>query len=292
MKSHLQDDPWQESAPANANSLRWSEFTRLVRRQDTWGWIAGAAGALVLLGLMINPATFWVLPLLGVLVGVSVVFWIADRNAAREFWEVYARVRGFDLGGRTRLPEATALLREGTLSYATRTLDGQIVPGIYGGLALYTYEEETVGLNGQVETVYNDFTLAIAELPECAPYIPELYAQARRGAHPLGTFGERLLRGRRLVRLESEALDKRFEIVVGARQDEVWTRRLFTPAFVVWLAEAPPKKLSAELVDGTLVAYVPGHKEDAKDLDALAAAAGAIARRLLEESAQTSSEAR
>ena len=292
MKSHLQDDPWQESAPANANSLRWSEFTRLVRRQDTWGWIGGAAGALVLLGLMIDPATFWALPLIAVLVGLGVVFWIADRNAAREFWEVYARVRGFELGGRARLPEATPLLREGTTSCATRTLDGQIVPGIYGGLALYTYEEETVGLNGQVETSHNDFTLAIAELPECAPYIPELYAQARRGAHPLGTFGDGLRRGRRVVRLESEALDKRFEILVAERQDEVWTRRLFSPAFVVWLAEATPKKLSVELLDGTLVVYVPGHKEDAKDLDALAAAAGAIARRLLEESAQTSAEAR
>ena len=92
--------------------------------------------------------------------------------------------------------------------------------------------------------------------------------------------------------MESEALEKRFEILVGERQDEVWTRRLFTPAFVVWLAESTPKKLSVELVDGTLVAYVPGHKEDAKDLDALAAAAGEIARRLLEESAQTSSGAR
>jgi len=292
MKSHLQDDPWQESDPANANSLRWSEFKRLLRLPETRGLLFGAVVGGGILGLLINPSTAWVLPLLALVVGIGVVFWIADRNAAREFWEVYARVRGFDLGGRTRLPEATPLLREGTLSYATRTLDGQIVPGIYGTLALYTYEEETIGLNGQPETVYNDFTLVLAELPECAPYIPELYAQARRGAHPLATFGDGFRRGRRTVRLESEALDKRFEILVGARQDEVWTRRLFTPAFVVWLAEAPPKKLSVELVDGTLVAYVPGHKEDAKDLDALAAAAGAIARRLLEESAQTSAEAR
>jgi len=293
MKSHLQvNDPRQESDPANANSLRWSEFTRLVRRQDTWGWIGGAAGALVLAGLMINPSTFWVFPLLAVLVGLGAVFWIADRNAAREFWEVYARVRGFELGGRTRLPEATPLLREGTASYATRTLDGQIVPGIYGTLALYTYEEETVGLNGQVETSYHHFTLATAELPECAPYIPELYAQARRGPRPFGEFGDAFRRGKRRVTLESEALDKRFEILVGEGQDEVWTRRLFTPAFVLWLAESTPRKLSVELVDGTLVAYVPDHKEDAEDLDELAAAAGTIARRLLEESAQTSAGAR
>src|SRR4051812_35798407 len=148
MKSHLHDDPWQESGPANANSLRWSEFTRLVRRQETRGLLFGAVVGDGILGLLINPSTAWVLPLLALVVGVGVVFWIADRNAAREFWEVYARVRGFELGGRARLPEATPLLREGTDSYATRTLDGQIVPGLYGGLALYTYEEETIGLNG------------------------------------------------------------------------------------------------------------------------------------------------
>jgi hypothetical protein len=293
MKSHLQvDDPRQESGPANANSLRWSEFLRLVRRQDTWTYIGGAASALVVAGLLINPSTFWVLPLLAILIGVATVFWIADRNAAREFWEVYARVRGYELGGRARLPESTPLLREGTTSYATRTLEGQIVPGILGTLALYTYEEETIGLNGQPETVYHEFTIATAELPECAPYIPELYAQARRGPRPLGKFGDAFRRGKRRVSLESEALDKRFEILVGEGQDEVWTRRLFSPAFVVWLAESEPRKLSAELVDGTLVAYVPDHMEDAKDLDALAAAAGTIARRLLEESAQTSSGAR
>lgn len=292
MKSHLQVDPGKESGPANANSLRWAEFTRLVRRQETWFWIGGAVLACLVLGLLINPSTAWVLPALALVIGLGTAFWIADRNAAREFWEVYARARGYGLGGRTHLPEATPLLREGMTSYATRTLDGQIVTGIYGTLALYTYEEEVVGLNGQVETSYNDFTLAIAELPECAPFIPELYVEARRGPHPLATFGEALRRGRRQVRLESEELDKRFETFVGESQDELWTRRLFTPAFVVWLAESKPKKLSVELVDGTLVAYVPGHVEDAKGLDALAAAAGTIARRLLEESAQTSREAR
>jgi hypothetical protein len=294
MKSHLQvDDPMQESGPANANSLRWSEFVRLLRLQETWMWIGGPVGALVLFGLLWKPSTAWVLPLLALLVGLGVVFWIADRNAAKAFWEVYARVRGFELTeARTRLPEATPLLRAGMTSYATRTLDGQIVPGIFGTLSLYTYEEETVGLNGQVETAYHEFTLALAEVPECAPYIPELYAEARRGPQPLAKFGDAFRRGKRRVRLESEALDRRFELLVGDGQDEVWTRRLFSPAFVVWLAEESPRKLSFELVDGTLVAYLPGHREDAKGLDALAAAAGAVARRLLEESAQTSRGAR
>jgi hypothetical protein len=289
MQPHLQvDEETAASGPLNANSLRVAEIARLVRLRETWLWIGGPAGALVLFGLLWKPSTAWVLPLLAIAVGLGVVFWIADRNAANAFWDVYARTRGLELGGRTRLPESTPLLREGTDSYATRTLDGQIAPGLFGTLALFTYEEETIGLNGQRETAYHDFTLATVELPECAPYMSELYAQARRGPRPLGKFGDAFRRGKRLVTLESEALDKRFEILVGDGQDEVWTRRLLSPGFVVWLAESPPRKLSFELEDGTLVAYVPDHKEDAESLDALAAATGTIARRLLEESAQTS----
>jgi hypothetical protein len=274
--------------PADANSLRVAEFRRLLVEERAWIWISGAALALAAYGLARGASDAWILPLLAILIGLGTVLWFADRNAAKAFWEVYARTRGLELGGRTRLPESTPLLREGTVSYATRTLDGQIAPGLFGTLALFTYEEETVGLNGQTETAYHHFTLATVEVPECAPYMSELYAQARRGPRPLGKFGDAFRRDRRLVTLESEALDKRFEILVGDGQDEIWTRRLLSPSFVVWLAESPPRKLSFELEDGTLVAYVPGHKEDAESLDALAAAAAAIARRLLEESAQTS----
>jgi hypothetical protein len=293
MKSHLQvDDPSKESGPANANSLRWSEFTRLLRLRETWLWIGGPVGALVLFGLLHRSSSAWVLPLLAIAVGVGVVFWIADRNAANSFWEVYARTRDYELGGRTRLPESTPLLCEGTDRYATRTLDGELAPGFFGTIALYTYEEESIGLNGRRETSYEDFTIAAAEVPECAPHMPELYLQARHGPRLLGKFGDGFLGGRRRVSLESEELDKRFEIIVGERQDEVWTRRLFSPSFVVWLAESAPHQLSFELVDGTLVAYVPGRVEDADGLDGMGAVAGTIARRLLEESAQTSSGAR
>jgi hypothetical protein len=289
MKSQFHvDDPWTGPDPANANSLRRAEFTRLLRFPEAGGWLLGAVIGAAILGVLINPATVWILPLVALVVGLGAIFWIADRNAANSFWEVYARSRGLTLGGKTRLAESTPLLRAGDVAYATRTLDGQIAPGLVGTLALYTYEEETVGLTGRRETAYHDFTLVTLEVPECAPYIGELYAQARRGPHPVAELGDRLRRGRRVVRLESDALDRRLEIIVAEGQDEIWTRRLFSPAFVVWLAEEPPRKPSFELEDGSLVVSVPGHQEDAKDLDTLAAVAATIARRLLEESAQTS----
>ena len=273
--------------PDNADSLRWGEYRRLLGLPWTWFWISGAAlvvgvwvGHLALLGGVVFAA-------IAVLAGLGVVFWIADRNAANRFWTLYAETRYLELGGRTALREATPLLRKGSTRYATRTLSGQIAPGIAGTLDLFTYEETTVGANGQSETKYIEYTIGTAELPECVAHMPELYCGRKRGLRSFEKVEDVFRRGKRRVTLESEELGKRYEIFVGKEQDEVWTRRLFTPGFIVWLAESAPKKFAFELVEGTLVAYVPDHKEDAATLDALAAATGTIARRLLDEAAET-----
>jgi hypothetical protein len=89
------------------------------------------------------------------------------------------------------------------------------------------------------------------------------------------------------VTLESEALTDRYEIFARQDQDEIWLRRLFSPSFIVWLTESPPDKFVFELVDGTLVAYIPGGHEDIVNLDAVLAATGAVATRLREEASQS-----
>jgi hypothetical protein len=273
---------------ASAGSLRASEFRRLVGEARTWTWIGDPALALGLFTLTRNPSNAWIGPLFVLVVGLGACFWIADRNAKRRFWELYAETRFLDLGGKDDLPPETPLLRAGDDRYADRTVTGLIAPGLHGTLALFTYEETVLGPTGQAETKYREFTIATCELPECAAYISELYGRPRHRLHsprkPADLFGDE----QRRVDLESAALAKRFEIFVAKGQDEIWTRRLFSPSFVDWLAESAPKKLSFELVHGSLVTYVPGHQEDAKELDQLAAATGTIAQRLLEESAQTS----
>jgi len=276
-----------DGTPANANSLRGSEFRRLMSDRLILFWIGVAA--VVLGGAAAQHGALFGLciAILVALVGIGVVFWIADRNAANRFWTLYAETRYLELGGRTALREATPLLRKGSTRYATRTLSGQIAPGIAGTLDLFTYEETTVGANGQSETKYIEYTIGTAELPECVAHMPELYCGRKRGLRSFEKVEDVFRRGKRRVTLESEELGKRYEIFVGKEQDEVWTRRLFTPGFIVWLAESAPKKFAFELVEGTLVAYVPDHKEDAATLDALAAATGTIARRLLDEAAET-----
>jgi hypothetical protein len=280
-----------DGTPANANSLRGSEFRRLLGARKTWIWIGVPALALFIYCLTINPAASWVPPLIVLLVGIGVVFWIADRNAGNRFWQVYAESRGLELGGRTNLPEATPFLKQGNNRYATRTLSGQIVPGIVGTIGLFTYEETVVGGDGNTETKYYGFTFAMAEVPECVAHMPELYVKRKGGLRSLEKLEDVFRVGKRRVTLESDALEKRYEIFVGKDQDEVWTRRLFSPSFIVWLTEQPPEKFGFELVDGTLVAFIPKHKEDATTLDSMAVATGTVAQKLLEEAAETSVKA-
>jgi hypothetical protein len=275
------------NAPTDANALRGFHFKRLLRKQLTW-WLIGvpalaagvavAATAGVVIGLILLLAI--------VAVGIGVVFAIADSKAADDFFNVYAENHDLALGGKTGLPSATPLLRKGDDQYAERTLAGEIAPGCNGLLALYTYEEKTTDSNGNQQTNYHKFTLGMSEVPECVEHVPELYCQKRSGLRSLEKFEDVFRAGKRRVTLESQALGDRYEIFVAKDQDDIWLRRLFSPSFIVWLTEAAPEKFAFELVGGSLVAYVPKHKENATDLDRVAAATGAVAKRLREKSAE------
>jgi hypothetical protein len=274
------------AAPTDANALRGHHFKRLMRKQLTW-WLIGVPAVLIGGFLATTGIVIGLVVLVAIaVVGIGVVFAIADSQAADDFFDVYARDHDLELGGKTRLPSATPLLRKGDAQYAKRTLSGEIAEGCGGLLALYTYEEQTTDSNGNRQTNYHHFTLGMSEVPECVRHLPELYCQKRVGLRSLERFEDVFRRSKRRVTLESEALDDRYEIFVGKDQDDVWLRRLFSPSFIVWLTESAPDKFAFELVAGALVAYVPKHKEDAGDLDAIAAATGAVAKRLREKSAE------
>lgn len=275
-------------APTDSNSLRGYHFKRLINKPPILLAIGIPALAVLAYGLASNPSIGWAFPLAVIAVGIGIVFWIADSKAADDFFDVYAGSRGLTLGGRTDLPAATPLLRKGRKRYATRTLSGQIAPGLEGMLALYTYEEQTSGSDGSQSTDYYNYTLGIADLPECVEHVPELYCQRKSGLRSLEKLEDAFRVNKRRVTLESEALARRYEIFVDKDQDDVWLRRLFSPMFIVWLTESAPQKFAFELVAGILVAYVPGHKEDDANLDGVAAATGAIAKRLRDEIAETS----
>lgn len=271
--------------PGDANDLRSHHFSRLMRTPLTLILIAALtavvfSACLIFIGAAIGAGG----ALVALLLGIVVVFVIADRRAADDFFEVYAANRGLTLiHGRGRLPQATPLLRKGDDRYTDRTLTGPLADGFEGTLALFTYEEETRDSDGDTQTNYYRYSLGLVDVPDCAGFVPELYCQRKFGLRALEKFEDAFRGDKERVALESEKLLDKYEIFATKEQDANWLRQLFSPTFIVWLADSAPDKFAFELVDGTLCCYVSGHKENAAELDAIAAATGAVAKRLRDE---------
>lgn len=275
--------------PDDANDLRGFHFRRLLRKTLTLVLIAaftiaaGVAGA-----IFAGPAIGAIAAVAVLLLSLLLVFAIADSRAEEAFFQAYAQQHGLELGGRAPLPATTPLLRKGDDRYAERTLAGPLAAGTEGILALYTYEDETTDSEGNRQTNYYRYTVGLVPVPECAQLVPELYCQRKSGLRSLEKFEDVFRRSKERVKLESEALDEKYEIFAGKDQDASWLRQLFAPTFIVWLTDAAPRKFAFELVGGTLCCYVSGHRKKAEELDEISAATAAVAKRLREESAESS----
>jgi hypothetical protein len=272
-------------APDDADDLRGYHFRRLLSEPSTWIIIAVlmiAAGAAA--GIYLQSAPIGAAAAAGVLaLGLVGVFAIADSRAEDAFFAHYAQANCLALGGRAPLPPATPLLRKGDDRYADRTLTGSLADGVDGVLALYTYEEEHTDSDGDRQTDYYHYTVGLVEIPECAPLIPELYVQRKFGLRALEKLEDKFRGSKERVKLESEALDQKYEIFVDQSQDANWVRQLFAPTFIVWLIQETPDKFAFELVGGTLCCYANDHKKKAADLDRMRVATAAVATRLHEE---------
>lgn len=273
--------------PGDANALRGYHFKLLMGAGKTWAAILLVAVVGGVLAAVTSVALAGAIAFVAiVLIGVLVCWFVADRRAADSFFDTYAARRNLALGGRAPLPPVTPLLRKGDDRYAERTLSGRLADDCEGVLALYTYEEEHTDSDGNRETNYYRYTVGITAIPDCADFVPELYCQRKFGLKALEKFEDVFRHSKERVELESGALDDKYEIFAGKGQDANRLRQLFAPTFIVWLTDSAPPKFAFELVAGNLCCYVNGHKEDAADLDALATATAAVARRLYEESTE------
>jgi hypothetical protein len=151
-----------------------------------------------------------------------------------------------------------------------------------GSLCLYTYEETSTDSDGNRQTTYVHYTIAMTELAATAPIIQELYCQRRFGFRFMDS-AEDVFRRRQRVEQESDAVDRKYEIFIGANDDLNMARQILSPAFLVWLDEHSPEAYAFELCAGSLVCNVKGHKKTAAELDTLCEASAAVARRLSEE---------
>ena len=103
---------------------------------------------------------------------------------------------------------------------------------------------------------------------------------ARAGALPapeegpgaLEAIEDALAGPRTRIELESTDLARSYEIFASEMQDRNQIRQLFSPSFVVWLAEEAPPGFGFELFGGKLCCHVDGHAADADTLDRVAAA--------------------
>jgi hypothetical protein len=276
------------TAPDDANDLRGYYFRLLLGKPLTWILVAafalaaGIAGAAIV-GPAIGAAAFAAVFVLGPLV----VFGIADSRSEGAFFDVYARQRQMHTEeGRRSLPPATPLLRKGDDRYAERLLEGPLGDGVEGMLALFTYEEESTNSEGNRQTNYYRYTIGMTEVRESVGFVPELLCQRKSGLRALEKL-EDAFRSKERVKLESEALDERYEIFVGKGQDASWLRQLFSPTFIVWLTDSAPEKFAFELDSGALCCNVKGHRKEADELDGLRAATAAVATRLREKSLES-----
>ncbi len=268
----------------DANQLRGEEFGKLIRRPLSWVLIVAGAAVLAVVGAAIGGAGVAAVGfLVGVAIGLAIVFAVADNRAEDAFFDSYAKSRGLSWQGSGDLEPATPLLRKGDERKADEIFTGPLSDDIEGTLALYTYTEVSTDSDGdRTETDY-PFTLILLDLPETIPHLPELLVQRKSGFKALEGFEDKFRRKHERVTLESEAMRDRYEIFVGKEQDAIWVRRLFSPSFIVWLTDAPPKKFAFELVDGKLCAFVPKHRDSIEGLDEVIETGCAVARRLREE---------
>ena len=269
----------------DSGDLRGFHFKRLMRKKVTL-----ILGGIFLIGAAIG-GTIGAGPLVGGLAALGVlllvlitVFFIAYSKSEEAFFEMYAKQRGLNREPVGHLGPHTPLLRKGDERKATQVMRGKLAEGIGGTLALYTYTDVYYDKNGRHESNYN-FTVAITEVDEVAELCPELMCNRKFGFRAFEKL-EDVFRGNERVKLESLDLDERFEIFVDEKQDPNWIRQLFSPTFIVWLADETPEKFAFELVDGKLVCNVKGHKKSSRELDGMVQAMGGVARRLREEAAE------
>ena len=268
----------------HANQLRGEEFGKLMRKPLPWVLTITGAILLAVIGVAIGGAGVALVGfVIGLLIGLGITFAVADNRAEDAFFESYAKARGLTWQGSGNLERATPLLRKGDERKADEIFTGTLADDIEGTLALYTYTEVSTDSDGdRTETDY-PFTLILTDLPETVAHLPELMVQRKSGFKALEGFEDKFRRKHERVTLESEAMRDRYEIFVGKEQDQVWVRRLFSPSFIVWLTDTPPKKFAFELVDGKLCAFVPKHRDSADGLDEIVTVGCAVARRLREE---------
>jgi len=273
--------------PGDADDTRGVHLRALLRSPVTL-----SLGSVLVIGCFVG-GTLAAGPLVGLGTAASaavlvflIAYVIASGRAREDFFSRYAATRSLNrAAGRTTLPPSTPLLRKGDRRYGEQVMNGTLPGGAPGALGLYTYEIDTTDSEGDDDTDYYRFTVVLHEVPSVAAKVADVHCQRRSGFRFMDS-AEDVFRRMQRLELESEALDKRYEIFYGADDDTNWVKQLFSPSFIVWLTERTPADFAFELSAGSLCVNVKGHRDSAVELDGLCTAAGEVARRLASEAVE------
>jgi hypothetical protein len=140
----------------------------------------------------------------------------------------------------------------------------RIAPAVRGRLSA-----EFDGLAGQLSYTRNKtyrFNVALSQVPGSTEFVPRLFCIRKGRSTRDDEFYGFEARHAKLW-TESVKLNERYTVSTSPFQDPNWLRQLFSPAFVDWLATAPPADFSFELAYGSLLGSV---EEDHPDLTAIA----------------------
>ncbi len=274
------------AVPQDTDDMLGTHFGALARAPLTLSIGATAMIAAFVIGTTQAGASIGAAAAVGVaLIAAVIVYAVASSRAEEDFFEHYASARGLQRRPDGRLPPTTPLLRKGDKRYADQIMNGTLPGGLPGALALYTYEEHTTDSDGTHDETKYRFTVVMHDIPSVAEAVSDVHCQRRSGFRFLDS-AEDVFRRMQRLELESETLDKRYEIFFGAGDDENWMKQLFSPSFIVWLAEEAPRDFAFEFSAGGLCVSVKGHHDNAAELDQLCESAALVAGRLADEAAE------
>jgi len=178
----------------------------------------------------------------------------------------------------------------------------QLLPAVDIGLLTPLLAESTAGgqlapaarglISGEIEGVVGHlaykrnrtfrFNVALAKVPNSTPLVPRLFCirqgRSTRDDEFYG-FGARYSK----LWTESTKLNERYTVSTGPYQDEIWMRRLFSPAFVDYLAHVEPADFSFELAYGDLLGSVEADDPGPDGIAALCDATAKVAERIARE---------
>jgi hypothetical protein len=231
----------------------------------------------------------------GALAGVPLVAWliafaIAGSRASQDFWAALAASLGMTYVGEKELPGATPILGAGDRRSCTDWMEGRTDDGRPFGLGNYTYETRERDSDGEGHHYEgHHFTLAMIDVADAdACFVRSVSVREHRRNKVTRFFSDDAIDAfdRELLATESSVFDGRYDLTVGKGDDKVRVLEIFSPSFLVRVAEHPLEPY-LDYRSGTLVVFTDGHSDEATEFASLLEVTREIAKRFQEEIAES-----